>query len=263
MGQGLDLPFQVADLADPPLVRDVLERAEVVEQGLDPDRRDEHRQEQEGDLQQPQVEPPSPRAAGQQEVRHPGEQERGDRHDPEHLQRVAEPAAEALLRQPVGVLADEPLVVEQGEARQVEQHRVQDDVDPDREEPRPPDPSRQVAEPRRRAREQDDGREGQAPQLVDRPEPVAAPIILQGQRARLGHGHRGPLVGRRGRRTNSLGRRGGWGCRRQPRRPKTGVACGNPSHPVRERRGDERQDQDGCEQQASHERYRRDKGRRP
>ncbi len=42
----------------------------------------------------------------------------------------------------------------------------------------------------------------------------------------------GPADGTRGTRRAKRRFRGGWGCRRQPRRPKSGVACGNPSHPA-------------------------------
>ena len=64
-------------------------------------------------------------------------------------ERVAQPLGERLVREPVGVLADEALVISQRQIDHEHDREVHDDIEADREEPAAAQPLRQVSEPGR------------------------------------------------------------------------------------------------------------------
>src|SRR5262249_53446672 len=91
----------------------VLHRPEFVEERLDPDRRDQDRENEEGNRQQPGVKPPPAWTLFEQQIENPQKQKSDDNPDQQPCELIAEPFAECLVRQAVSVLSHIVLVVAQ------------------------------------------------------------------------------------------------------------------------------------------------------
>src|SRR5262249_39777498 len=131
----------------------VLHRPEFVEERVDPDRRDQDRQNEEGNRQQPGVKPPSARTLFEQQIRNPQKQKSADDPDQQPFKLIAEPFAERLVRQAVSVLARIPLVVTQRKIDCEVDDQEDGEVDADDEEPPPANALRPITNARGEARE--------------------------------------------------------------------------------------------------------------
>jgi hypothetical protein len=104
---------------------------ELVEQRIDPERRDNQNERRDRCASQPCVQPPVPRASPQQQVGDPENQREADATDHHGLYPVAEPLPEALSREAVPVWPHESFVVCKGQGQkgvaEGEQHCVEKD----------------------------------------------------------------------------------------------------------------------------------------
>ncbi len=173
----------------------VLHRPELVEQRLDEDRRHHDDQHQERHGQQARVEPPPARAPPQQQIWHPQEERADDDAHRQGRDAVADPLGEGLVRETVGVLAHELLVVGARQIDHVRDHREDREVDGDDEEPLASDPHRPVPHARREPREQNQGRQHEAPDGIGHPEDDAAAIAGHRLLTRLRHRDRALVAG--------------------------------------------------------------------
>jgi hypothetical protein len=173
---------------DARLERLVLHRPELVEQRRNPDGRQQVGDDDERHQGHRGIQPPSPRALAQQQVRHPDDERSDEAGETDGDERVGGPLLQRLIRQAVGVLPDELLVIH---ARQVDnrsQEREENEVDGEHEEPLvAADPLRPIAHPGRETRRQDDHEQRQRPDLIEHPQPVAALVVLDGPLARRRH----------------------------------------------------------------------------
>src|SRR5208337_5202218 len=108
---------------------------EIIEQGIDPDRLDQHSREQEGHGEEGRVQPPPARRPGQQQVGNPGEGKSNDHLDANAQQEIGHPLGQALVRQAVGVLAKKTHVIIQRKIDQEDDRQVEHHVQPDRWKP--------------------------------------------------------------------------------------------------------------------------------
>ena len=92
------------------LERLVLQRAEMVEQRIDPEGRDEHHQDRGRRGGDPGIEPPPARAVPHQQIRKPEKGRQTRRVHRQALEGIAEPAAKGLVGQSVSVLSKESLI---------------------------------------------------------------------------------------------------------------------------------------------------------
>ena len=183
------MPARLGQSQDRPLERLVVHRPELVEKRIDPDRLDQHRREQERDREDRRVKPPPARTPSQKEIGNPRQgRSRRPSSTPRLISEFLRPPAERLVRKPVGVQTNEALVERQGQIDHENDRQVHDYIEADGEKPVAAQPLRQVPEPCREARKRQAAGKSIAQRLVDNPEPVAAAIKLQCQRARLGNG---------------------------------------------------------------------------
>src|SRR5262245_6573980 len=122
----------------------VLHRTEFVEEWLDQDGRDQDRENEEGNRQQPGVKPPPARTLFEQQIKNPQEQKSDDNRDQQPYDLVAEPFAERLVRQAVSVLSRKALVVAQRKIDYEVDDQEDGEVDADDEEPPPADALRPI-----------------------------------------------------------------------------------------------------------------------
>src|SRR5262249_2646646 len=111
----------------------VLHRTEFVEERLNQDGRDQDRENEKGNRQQPGVKPPPARTLFEQQIENPQEQKSDDNHDQQACDLVAEPFAERLVRQIVSMLAHIALVVAQRKINREIDEQEYGEVDADDE----------------------------------------------------------------------------------------------------------------------------------
>ena len=149
--------------------------------------RDQLDQDDEGNGEHGGVEPPAPRRLREQQVRHPQHQAADDERDPEAGHLVAHPLGDRLVREAVGVLPHEALVVDPRKVDHGRDQREDDPVDRDHEEPLAADTGRPVAHAAGEPGPEEQRRDEQPPDRVGHPQEVAAAMVGQRLRRRLGH----------------------------------------------------------------------------
>src|SRR5262245_12764172 len=169
----------------------VLHRTEFVEERLNQDGRDQDRENEEGNRQQPGVKPPPARTLFEQQIGNPQEQKSDDDRDQQPCDLVAEPFAERLVRQIVSVLAHKALVVAQRKIDYEVDDQKDGEIEADDKEPPSADALRPIANARGESREQEQRGDQQPPDDGHDPQDDTAAVIRQRLFARFGNRDRG------------------------------------------------------------------------